>query len=103
VPSLEQSGQSSRSGSITKTGSAYGRRILVEAAKHAGKQPRISVELARRQGGQPAEVRAIAWRAQRRLYRLAGRLRTRGKPANVVAVAAARELAGFLWAAALIE
>ncbi len=103
VPSLEQSGQSSQSGSITKTGSAYARRILVEAAKHAGKQPRISVELGRRQEGQPAEVRAIAWRAQRRLYRLARRLRTRGKPANVIAVAVARELAGFLWAAALTE
>ena len=103
VPSLEQSGQSAQSGSITKTGSAYARRILVEAAKHAGKQPRISVELARRQEGQPAEVRAIAWRAQRRLYRLASRLHTRGKPANVVAVAVARELAGFLWAAALTE
>ncbi len=103
TPSLEQSGQSARSGSITKTGSAYARRILVEAAKHAGKQPRISVELARRQEGQPAVVTAIAWKAQRRLFRLARRLRARGKPANVVAVAVARELAGFLWAAALTE
>ncbi len=103
VPSLEQSGQSAQSGSITKTGSAYARRILVEAAKHAGRQPRISAELARRQKGQPAAVRAIAWRAQRRLYRLARHMQARGKPANVVAVAAARELAGFLWAAVLIE
>ena len=103
VPSLVQSGQSARSGSITKTGSAYARRILVEAAKHAGKQPRIGAELARRQEGQPAAVVAVAWQAQQRLYRLARRLRARGKPANVVAVAAARELAGFLWAAALTE
>jgi transposase len=103
TPSLEQSGQSARSGSITKTGSAYARRILVEAAKHAGRPPRIGAELARRQEGQPDAVRAIAWKAQRRLYRLAGRLRTRGKPANVIAVAVARELAGFLWAAALLE
>lgn len=103
VPSLEQSGQSARSGSITKTGSAYARRILVEAAKHAARPPRVSTELARRQEGQPVAVRAVAWRAQRRLYRLSGRLRARGKPANVVAVAAARELAGFLWTAAAIE
>jgi transposase len=103
VPSLAQSGQSAQSGSITKTGSAYGRRIMVEAAKHAGKPPRVSAELARRQEGRPAAVKAIAWKAQRRLYRLARRLRMRGKPANVVAVAVARELAGFLWAAAVIE
>ena len=100
VPSLEQSGQSAHSGSITKTGSAYGRRILVEAAKHAGKPPRISTELARRQEGQSAAVKAIAWKAQGRLYRLTSRLRARGKPANVIAVAVARELSGFLWAAA---
>lgn len=103
VPTLAQSGQSSQSGAITKTGSAYGRRVLVEAAKHAARRPRISAELARRQAGQPAAVRAIAWAAQRRLYRLSTHLRSRGKPANVIAVAAARELAGFLWAAAVAE
>jgi hypothetical protein len=48
-------------------------------------------------------VRAIAWKAQRRLYRLAAHLRSRGKPANLIAVATARELAGFLWAAVLVE
>jgi transposase len=34
TPSLEQSGQSKRSGSITKTGSTLARRLLVEAAWH---------------------------------------------------------------------
>ena len=33
--------------------------------------------------------------------RLAVRLKERGKPHNVVTVAVARELAGFLWAAAV--
>jgi transposase len=103
TPSLEQSGESSRSGTITKTGTGYGRRILVEAAWHAGRQPRISAALERRQAGQPAAVRSIAWRAQQRLYRLQRRLRARGKPAGVIAVAAARELAGFLWEAVLAE
>src|SRR5438067_1738153 len=32
VPSLEQSGESRRQGAITKTGSGYARRLLVEAA-----------------------------------------------------------------------
>jgi transposase len=48
VPSLQQSGQSAQAGSITKTGCGYARRILVEAAKHAGNYPRVSSELARR-------------------------------------------------------
>jgi transposase len=103
TPTLSQSGQSSVSGSIGKTGSRYGRRILVEAAKHAGKPPCLSAELARRSAGQPATVRAIAWSAQQRLYRMSTRLRARGKPANLIAVAAARELACFAWAAVLAE
>jgi transposase len=100
TPTLEQSGQSKAQGSITKTGSAYARRLLVEAAWHYQRQPAIGATLRNRQAGQPAHVLAIAWRAQHRLHRLRHRLAARGKPANVVTVAVARELAGFLWAAA---
>jgi transposase len=101
VPSLDQSGESSASGSITKTGSKYARRLLVEAAWHYQRRPRIGVTLGNRQQGQPAHVLQIAWRAQHRLYRLYGRLRARRKPENVITVAVARELACFLWAAAV--
>ena len=101
TPSLAQSGQSSSSGPITKTGSGYARRILVEAAKHAGRPPLIGATLQNRQSGQPDHVLQIAWRAQRRLHRQTSRMRERGKPANVVTVAAARELSCFLWAAAV--
>lgn len=45
----------------------------------------------------------IAWRAQHRLHRLHTRLRAHGKPPNVATVAVARELACFLWAAAVAE
>ena len=100
VPSLHQSGESETRGSITKTGSAYARRILVEAAWHYTREPRIGATLAGRQQGQPDHVLQIAWRAQHRLYRLHRRLRARGKPGNVCVVAVARELACFLWAAA---
>jgi transposase len=100
VPSLDQSGEGRRQGAITKTGSGLARRLLVEAAWHYQRQPAIGAPLAERQQGQPARVLQIASRAQHRLYRLHTRLRARGKPGNVVVVAAARELACFLWAAA---
>ncbi len=40
VPTLDQSGESRRQGAITKTGSGYARRLLVEAAWHYLRQPR---------------------------------------------------------------
>jgi len=101
VPSLHQSGESETRGSITKTGSGYARRLLVEAAWHYTREPRIGVTLRNRQQGQPEQVLQIAWRAQHRLYRLHQRLRARGKPGSIAVVAAARELACFLWAAAV--
>jgi transposase len=90
VPSLHQSGESETRGSITKTGSGYARRLLVEAAWHYTREPRIGVTLRSRQQGQPEQVLQIAWRAQHRLYRLHRRLRARGKPGNIAVVAAAR-------------
>jgi transposase len=100
VPSLTQSGESSRQGAITKTGSTFARRLLVESAWHYTREPRIGATLESRQHGQPAHVLQIANRAQHRLHRVHTRMRARGKPANVTVVACARELACFLWAAA---
>jgi transposase len=100
TPSLAQSGESESQGQITKTGSGIARRLLVESAHHYAREPRIGVTLANRQAGQPDHVLQIAWRAQHRLHRVGGRLRERGKSGNVATVAVARELAGFLWAAA---
>jgi len=101
TPSLHESGDSSTQGPITKTGSRYARRILVEAAWHCGRPPYVGVTLARRQHDQPAHVLQIAWRCQHRLHRLHRGLRERHKPPNLVTVALARELACFLWAAAV--
>jgi transposase len=100
TPSLTQSGESARQGSITKTGSTFARRLLVESAWHYTRQPRLGDALARRQADQPAHVLQISNRAQQRLYRVHTRMRARGKPGNVTVVACARELACFLWAAA---
>ena len=100
VPSRQQSGEQDVHGSITKTGSKYARRILVEAAWHYARPPRIGRTLAERQEGLPDHVLQIASRAQHRLYRIHRRMRERKKPGNVITVACARELACFLWAAA---
>jgi transposase len=100
TPSLDQSGEGLTQGSITKTGSSIARRLLVEAAWHYARPLRIGAELSRRQAGQPDHILQIARRAQRRLHRTHERFNARGKPANVATIAVARELAGFLWAAA---
>ncbi len=103
VPAEATTGSSRRLGSITKTGSAHARRLLVEAAWHYRKPPAIRKILTDRQAGQPAEAIAVAWTAQQRLHRTWRRLEARAKRRTLIAVAAARELAGFCWAITLIE
>ena len=54
--------------------------------------------------GQDPRVIEIAWRAQRRLHHRWQHLHhQRRKPAGVVAIAVARELAAFLWEAATLD
>jgi transposase len=103
VPSESTTGQQRRLGAITKTGSGHARRLLVEAAWHYRPRPRIGKALSERQDGQPAQAVAIAWSAQQRLYRTWTRLEQRAKRRTIIAVAAARELAGFCWAITQIE
>ena len=103
TPSLKQSGESSRQGSITKTGSMLARRLLVESAWHYSRPPRLGATLANRQAGQPDHVLAISNRAQQHLHHVNRSMKARGKPHNVVVVACARQLAGFLWAAATAD
>jgi transposase len=103
VPSENTTGQQRRLGSITKTGSGHARRLLIEAAWHYRKRPAIGTTLTDRQESQPPEAIAIAWSAQRRLHRTWTRLEARAKRRTIIAVAAARELAGFCWAITRIE
>jgi transposase len=103
VPSEHSTGHQRRLGAITKTGSGHARRLLVEAAWHYRAAPRIGAKLKARQDDQPAQAIAIAWSAQRRLHRTWQRLEQRAKRRTIIAVAAARELAGFAWAIARIE
>jgi transposase len=103
VPSESTTGQQRRLGAITKTGSGHARRLLVEASWHYRARPRIGKALSERQDGQPAQAVAIAWSAQQRLHRTWTRLEARAKRRTIIAVAAARELAGFCWAITRIE
>lgn len=66
--------ESSHSGSITKTGSTLARRLLVEAAWHYSRAPRIGATLRNRQHGQPDHILQIANRAQQRLHRVHRRM-----------------------------
>ena len=103
VPCENTTGEQRRLGAITKTGSGHARRLLVEAAWHYRKRPAIGRALHERQEGQPAEAVAVAWSAQQRLHRTWTRLEARGKRRTIIAVACARELAGFCWAICRIE
>ena len=104
VPSEDSSGERRRQGQITKTGSRHARRLLVEAAWHYRRAPRRGKTLAARQAGQSAHVLALSWKAQQRLHHTWRRLdHDRGKRRTIVAVACARELAGFCWAIATAD
>jgi transposase len=98
VPSEHSTGEKRRQGAITKSGSGHARRLLVEAAWHYRRPPRVSLTLRRRQQGQPPSAVDAAWRAQLRLHKRWSHLdAARGKRRTTVAVAVARELSHFVW------
>ena len=99
VPGEDSSGEKHRRGRITRTGNVLVRRLLVETAWHYQHRPGVGIALARRRKGQPGRVIAIADKAQQRLCRRFRKLAVEHKPPPKIAVAIARELAGFLWAA----
>jgi len=100
VPSEHSSGASIKRGGLTKAGNSAARRLLIEASWTYRFPARVSRELLLRQEEQPKPIREIAWKAQLRLCARYRKLARRGKPANVVTAAIARELAGFIWAIA---
>lgn len=100
VPSESSSGAKIKRGSITKTGNGHVRKALVEAAQTYRFQARISKAIRKRQEGIPEKIRAIAWKAQIRLCKRYKQLASKGKSANLIKIAIAREIAGFSWAIA---
>lgn len=98
IPSEHSTGDTIRRGKITKTGNSHLRFAFVEAAKQYAHRKAITRTLKKRQEGLPKDVIDIAWKAQTRLCRRFLALAARGKHKNKIAVAVARELAGFAWA-----
>jgi transposase len=103
VPSEQSTGSKRRQGSITRTGNRHVRWIITEAAWNYRFPPRLSRDLAQRRSAVSPAVRAIAEKAEQRLYRRFLRLLQRGKTPNKVVTAVARELLGFVWAIAQVE
>ena len=97
------SGPVVRRGSITKTGNAQVRHLLVQAAWKYVRTPLESKRLREHWKRQPAAVETIAQKARKRLHKRYYDLVNRGKPKQKAVVAMARELAGFLWSAGQIE
>ena len=95
----DSSGNRQRLGSITKAGNSHCRHVLVQAGWSYRHRPQISVDLKRRQQGQPPAVITHAWKAQQRLHARFNHLSFCKRP-QIAVVAVARELVGFLWAVA---
>ncbi|MDQ3831785.1 MAG: IS110 family transposase [Candidatus Tectomicrobia bacterium] len=100
IPSEYSTGERRRQGSITKAGNTHARRALVEGAWAYRYPAKVSRHLQLRLETQPKVIQDISWKAQVRLCKRYRQLIARGKHANVVTVAIARELAGFMWAIA---
>jgi transposase len=100
VPSEYSSGAQRRQGSITKAGNTHARRVLVEGAWASRYPAKVSRYRQLRLETQPQVIQDSSWKAQVRRCKRSRRLVSRGKHANVVTVAIARELAGFMGAIA---
>jgi hypothetical protein len=100
IPSEYSTGERRRQGSSTKAGNTHARRALVEGAWADRYPAKVSRHLQLRLEQQPKAIQDISWKAQVRLCKRYRRLLARGKHANQVVVAIARELVGFMWAIA---
>ena len=99
APGEHSSGATTRRGRITKMGNTLVRRVLTEAAWQYQHRPGIGKGLAQRRVGQPARLIAIADKVQQRLCGRLRRMALTRMPPPKIAVATARKLAGFIWAA----
>jgi len=100
TPSEYSSGGRRQQGSLTTTGHTHARRALVAGAGAYRYPAKVSRHLQLRLEQLPQAMPAISWKAQVRLCKRYRQLLAKGKNANQVVVAIARELVGFMWAIA---
>jgi transposase len=100
TPSAYASGERRRQGTITKAGSIFARRALVEGAWAYRDPAEGSRHLQVRLEPIPKVIQDIAWKAQVRLCKRFRCLSAHGKHPNQVVVAIARQTAAFIWAIA---
>ncbi|RZL75874.1 MAG: IS110 family transposase [Rhodococcus sp. (in: high G+C Gram-positive bacteria)] len=103
VPSEYSSGSSRVQGSITKTGNAHARRLLVEAAWHHRPRYHIGAVMRSRWEQAPAAARARGDEGNRRLHQRWVGFLERSKRPVIANVAIARELAGWCWSLAVMD
>jgi transposase len=100
TPSEYASGARRRQGSIPKTGNTHARRALVEGAWAYRYPAKVSRPRPLRLEKPPTALQAISWKAQVRLCTRHRQRMAKGKNANQVVVAIARQLRAFMWAMA---
>jgi transposase len=100
IPSEYSTGERRRQGAITKAGHTHARRARVEGAWAYRYPAKVSRHLPLRLETQPKVIQDLSWKAQVRRCQRDRRRLARGKHANQVVVAIARELVGFMWAIA---
>jgi hypothetical protein len=99
-PSAYSTGERRRQGAMTKAGNTPARRVLVDGAWAYRSPAKVRRPLQLRRAKPPKAIQDIRWQAQVRRCKRSRKLLARGKHANQVVVAIARELVGFLWAIA---
>lgn len=100
IPSESSSGERRRQGTITNAGNTHARRALVEGAWSDRYPATVSRHIQLRLEQPPKAIQDLSWKAQVRLCTRFRRLMARGKHANHVVVAMARERVGVMWAIA---
>jgi transposase len=100
TPSESSCGQRRRQGAITQSGHTQARRVLAEGAWADRYPAKVSRHLQLRLEKPPKALQDLRWKAQVRWCKRYRQLIARGKHANPVVVAVARQWVGFIWAIA---
>ena len=98
IPSEDTSGDHRKGGPITKAGNHRCRTVLVEAAQHYAKSPRVSARMRTDLSQVDGATAVIALKCVNRLHKRFWALSRKGKLRPIAITAITRELVGFIWA-----